>query len=237
VGIRKRWRRWPQSRRTRALVVAGVVGIVTLLVLAVFVLPPVMVSTTDVPDTVERLEAQNAIRTALIQALGGLVLLGGAALTATFSARTIRLNREGQITDRFTKAIDQLGDQRLDVKLGGIYALERIAQESPRDHWPIVEVLTAFLREHFPASDPEPSNAARDQGQGDRPSAQVRRPPADAQAALTVLGRRTGRIEEPGRLDLSRIDLPGANLSEAHLEGATLRGAHLERARLVQAHL
>jgi hypothetical protein len=53
--------------------------------------------------------------------------------------------REGQITDRFTKAIAQLGEQgpeKLAVRLGGIYALERIARDSERDHWPMMEVLT-----------------------------------------------------------------------------------------------
>jgi hypothetical protein len=36
------------------------------------------------------------------------------------------------VTDRYAKAIEQLGSGRLDVCIGGIYALERIAHESPR---------------------------------------------------------------------------------------------------------
>jgi hypothetical protein len=63
---------------------------------------------------------------------------------------------EGQITDRYTKAIEQLGavDQagknKLEVRLGGIYALERIAKESEKDHWPIMEVLTAYVHKNAP---------------------------------------------------------------------------------------
>jgi len=45
--------------------------------------------------------------------------------------RTLETTREGQITERFTRAIDQLGHAHLDVRLGGIYGLERIARDSP----------------------------------------------------------------------------------------------------------
>jgi hypothetical protein len=51
------------------------------------------------------------------------------------------------VTARYTKAIEQLGSDRLDVRIGGIYALERIAHDSPRDHPAMLEVLAAFIRE------------------------------------------------------------------------------------------
>jgi hypothetical protein len=57
--------------------------------------------------------------------------------------RTVEVTQEQQITERFTRAIDQLGNDKLSVKLGGIYALERIAKDSPKDHWQVMEVLTA----------------------------------------------------------------------------------------------
>jgi hypothetical protein len=76
---------------------------------------------------------------------------------------TFNLSREGQITDRFTKAIEQLGSlddkgkPKLEIRLGGIYALERIARDSERDHTVIMEVLTTYVREHSPrkADDPK----------------------------------------------------------------------------------
>jgi hypothetical protein len=43
-------------------------------------------------------------RTGLIAGLAGLAALGGLAVTA----RTYRLTEQGQITDRYTKAIEQL---------------------------------------------------------------------------------------------------------------------------------
>ena len=44
-----------------------------------------------------------------------------------------RLTEQGHITDRNTKAIEQLGSDKLDVHLGGIHGLERIAVDSKRD--------------------------------------------------------------------------------------------------------
>jgi hypothetical protein len=46
-----------------------------------------------------------------------------------------------------TKAIEQLGSGRLDVRIGGIYAVERTAHDSLRDHLAVLEVLAAFIRE------------------------------------------------------------------------------------------
>jgi hypothetical protein len=74
-------------------------------------------------------------------------------ITQEATTNSQELTREGQITDRFTKAIAQLGEQdpeKLAVRLGGIYALERIARESKEDHWPIMEMLTAYVRENAP---------------------------------------------------------------------------------------
>src|SRR5215217_223798 len=61
----------------------------------------------------------------------------------------LRQAEQGQITERFTRAIDQLGSEKLQIRLGGIYALERIAWDSPeRDYSTVMEVLTAYVREN-----------------------------------------------------------------------------------------
>ena len=85
-------------------------------------------------------------RTAILALLAGLIAVAG----AIFTGLSYRLNRSGQITERFTRAVDQLGNPTLDVRLGGIYALERIAHDSRDDHPQVVEVLTAYGREHAP---------------------------------------------------------------------------------------
>ena len=144
-------------------------------------------------------------------------LMAGMAFLATVpfqlvktwvNERQARTTEQGHITDRLTKAIEQLGSEKtikvrartyeflvgagehepehhsgrqiegerffrpveaenfefgswqtfeeiapnLEVRLGAIYALERIAQDSARDHIPIMETLCAYIRENAPAS-------------------------------------------------------------------------------------
>ena len=181
----------------------------------------------------------NEARKTLAQILGGAFVLFGLYL----SLETFILSSEGQITDRFSKAIEQLGtpgDDKLEVRLGGIYSLERIARDSKRDHPVVMEVLTAFVREHAKAKDP----------------AAVSGVATDVQSILTVLGRRELSYdrEEPDLhgttlmgaylfgahfegVNLLRANLEGANLWGAHLEGANLWGARLNGAILQLAHL
>ena len=102
--------------------------------------------------------------TAVDNARGRLLTLGAGLFAAgalVFTARNFTLSREGQVTDRYTKAIEQLGSDKLDVRIGGIYALERVARDSARDHPTVMEVLTAFIREHSREQWPVPGPAAR----------------------------------------------------------------------------
>ena len=172
----------------------------------------------------EYLELQNSYRATIVQALGGIALLFGLYLTW----RRLEIAGEGQITERFTRAIDQLGSEKLEVRLGGIYALERIARDSKRDHWPIMEVLTAYVRERSPA--PEKS---RDGEESDPKPVTP-----DIQAILTVVGRRRVEFDPPEQnLDLSGTNLSGAHLHRANLSGMDLCGANLSQAFLYEANL
>jgi hypothetical protein len=126
------WRWW----RYVALGLAGLVGLVGI-VLLIWRVPPALYA--YVPDPKDRAAAEASTRTGLIAGLAGLGALGSLAI----ATRTYWLTQQGQITDRYTKAIEQLGSDKLDVRLGGIYALERIATDSQRDHPTVVEVLSA----------------------------------------------------------------------------------------------
>jgi hypothetical protein len=176
----------------------------------------------------------------------------------------LRLTRQGQITERFTRAIEQLGatddkgEKKLEIRLGGIYALERIDKESPERayHATVMEVLTAYVRENAPwppkASNPPEegsvsnlaSNAATEQDkgveqQGKEPTV-WRRPPTDIQAILDVLERcEEDRVPEQHRvrLDLHEANLQGASLGTANLVKVNLQGANLQEAFLFGALL
>ncbi|WP_104017055.1 pentapeptide repeat-containing protein [Roseovarius nitratireducens] len=124
----------------------------------------------------------------------------------------------------------------LEVRIGAIYALERIAQDSDRDHVQIMEILCAYVRQNAPVTEQKPKVSA------------------DIQTALTVLGRRFGKekkrqqsvreTERRGefRLDLRHTCLNGAELIDRNFDDAVffnstfddafLNGAHFMRANL-----
>ena len=119
-----------------------------------------------------------------------------------------------------------------------IYALERIANDSERDHWPIMEVLCTYVRGNAPRL---PENAAK-QMKNDEAGPRTPKPRADIQAILTVLGRRNVTYETNAqRLDLHDSDLQGAffegNFRRADLAGANVSGAYLAGVVLVEASL
>jgi hypothetical protein len=191
----------------------------------------------DVPDAVKwqardsRLKLQNDARATLLQGLAGLAVLVGAYYTyrqVQTGRRQLDVAQQGQVTERFTRAIDQLGNENLDVRLGGIYALERIARDSPDDHATIAEILTAYIRTHAPWPPTLPGHDVDPVPIDDVPELKVRAP--DAQASLTVLGR-GGFAEQPpvvgDQLDLHEVDLRRAKLFYANLVGADLHGANL----------
>ncbi len=176
--------------------------------------------------------------TALDNARGRLLTLGAGLFAAgalVFTARNFTLSREGQVTDRYTKAIEQLGSDKLDVRIGGIYALERVARDSARDHPTVMEVLTAFIREHSHEQWPPPDDPGRGQERSTGPD-QERSMRPDVRAALTVVGRRATR-RDIGSIDLGGATLPGAILRYAVLTYANLGGADLTGADLVRADL
>ncbi len=174
-----------------------------------------------------------ALQTARDAARGRLIAFGAGLFAAGalfYTARSFSLSRQGQVTDRYTKAIEQLGsDKGLDVRIGGIYALERITHDSPRDHPTIMEVLAAFIREHSREQWPQGKPAAQ-------PPERTTRP--DVQAAVTVIGRRIVQYDSPRQpINLVAAQLTGADLSRADLTGANLTGADLSRADLSGAKL
>ena len=177
------------------------------------------------------LAARSDVRTAAIQALAGLAVIVGTVLTARAALATIRQTREGQLTDRFAAAVDHLGSNELIKRLGGIQALARVARQSRLDHWPAMEVLSAYLRTQHPVCrEAEPMREDA---------------PPEVRAIAAVLRERdsSGEQRKRGqRLDLFKVDLrkarlEGADLREANLVECDLRGAFLSGAKLAGAHL
>ena len=190
----------------------------------------------------------NDYRKTALQFAGGLVVAFGLILTYRRIRATERANEileEGQVTERFTRAIEQLGSNETAIRLGGIYALERIGRDSPKDHWTVVEVLSAFIRENATEFANRPSRFSESES-GDWPASEAS-VQTDIQAALTALCRREKRGEESA-IDLRgcwlrgykferRSDLSNCLLSDSELQGCTIINCNLSNADLCRSSL
>lgn len=221
-----RGRRWPRT----FLIGWVVLGAACLAVLIIWMLPSLLTRHPHIEAANDRHAAINGTRAVLVAAViavGAVGSLAYAARTYRLSTRTLGISQQtyaltqrGQFTDRYTNAVAQLGDKdSLEVRLGGIYALERLMADGARDQPTILEILAGWIRERTTSLTPVPQRVS-----------------TDVQAALTVIGRRTPfDAERP--IDLRRTILPKADLSAAHLENAILLYAHLERAFLRRVRL
>jgi hypothetical protein len=120
----------------------------------------------DLTDA-ETLKAENDVRTTLVQAVGGLALASGAIVTYRAfrhtrleQDRAYQLSQSQQVTESFAKAVEQLGHDQAPVRLGAMYALERLAQDNPPRRQTIVDVLCAYLR--MPYTVPPSGESAAD---------------------------------------------------------------------------
>ncbi len=167
--------------------------------------------------------------------------------------------------ERFSKAVEMLGkNDSIHLRLGGIYALESIADDSneaaPDENYrQVLEVLTAFVRENAPYPPKEQTQQAETQATlteqspeagedipeaGEDTKEELLPLPTDIQAVLTVLKRRKHKDKDweqypldLRKTDLRRAHLESARLQRAQLESANLKGANLWLAKLQGADL
>lgn len=136
---------------------------------------------------------------------------GGHAVVHRPQLRT----QPGRSCDRpVHKAVGQLGDDSSPVRVGGVYALERIGHDSAKDRTTIIYVLGAFIRERSRVPDRE------------------ERPPEDLLAGIRVAGRLLQRSDV--QLDLTEANLRNTDLSHLPSQQVILQGAVLEGAQLPQ---
>ncbi|MGW5210871.1 pentapeptide repeat-containing protein [Streptomyces sp. NPDC004051] len=178
--------------------------------------------------------------------LPGLAALGALLFTwmqVGQAGKELRISEQGQITTRFNAAIGNLGSQSLDIRLGGIYALQRIMEDSVRDHPAVVSVLGAYAQRHAGSS-----TESLKKPLGDISDSVTPKP--DVLAAIATLARRNPDRDAGAFIDLSKTDLrglhfpgkaaiklPGVSLYNADLRHTDLRGADLRAANLNGAHL
>ncbi|WP_194893304.1 pentapeptide repeat-containing protein [Catenulispora pinisilvae] len=212
AGVQKRYRRVLTLRRDReprpyrprpfpaiyaALLVAGVIGTAGVYLLLLWLIPGAKANRLDVAKT-------------------ALLVVGGSGAVAglyvayrkqrTDEANHIR-DQDKLFTERYTQAIAQLGNTAAAVRLGGVYALARIADDSERDGQTCMEVLCAYLCIPYDPNTADPGEV------------KVR-----AAAQATVFARL--RPDHKSFWANAVVDLSGARLTNVSLRHAKTAGAY-----------
>jgi len=193
-----------------------------------------------------------------------------AAHQTEFDEKQAELEEDAKTGERLSKAIEHLGagdpgdKEKLHIRLGAIYELKRLAQDSTRDKENIVQILTAFIKsyphEEGQAWTQDVETAARllspltrelieETAEGASEKGRVNPPKYVFEATEALSGfavEKNGLLCNEyiewneinvGWLNVDNIVLLGADLSLANLEGTYLTKANLYGANLCLANL
>ena len=188
----------------------------------------------------------------ILGGLGALFLIYAAIRQAQVAAdrheAQTKADQQRRITESFSKAVEQLGSDKLELRLGAIFALERLSKESPDDYWTIMEVLAAFVRDRMRYTTIMDRlserayfqwlDAGRPEGRSDEfwieavRQEHLQETPTDITAILTVIRRRSAENQRHEEENRRQFDL-----RQTYLMRTVFRGIRLERAIFVEAHL
>lgn len=169
----------------------------------------------------------DAIRTAssIVLGAGG----GAALLLAARRQRTSELDlvqkdhdaTERRVTELYGKAADQLGNDKAPVRLAGLYALERLAEDNTAHRQTIVNLVCAYLRMPFePPVDAGGRTRPRDENRVQE--LEVRK----AAQSMLVSHLRQGEGHWAGiDLNLTNATLVRLTMTHAEVRSATFAGA------------
>ena len=153
---------------------------------------------------------------ALIFALWRSIVSSRQADAARFQADTAQLVL---LNERYQRGAEMLGHEKLVVRVGGIYALQLLSQEHPREYRSqIMNLLCAVVRSTLWFDGP-----MNEQG---LPSFRLSIQP-DAQQAIVAIGEMRGSSVTSEGGPYPRLNLSGSNLKNAQLDDLDLSGVPL----------
>ncbi|MFE7271191.1 pentapeptide repeat-containing protein [Streptomyces sp. NPDC057623] len=164
------------------------------------------------------------------------MMLPGVAALATLAftwvsvsqvSEELTISEQGQIADRYDKAMERLDDGSANIRRGAIFSLQGIMEDSPRQQPAVIYALSEYIRTH--ATEKPAKNTSKN------PSKTEKAP--DIQAALSVLGQRDPAHDGDRPIDLRGVQLAGVDLHGADLSRANLAGAVLSQGNLEDTHL
>ena len=147
-------------------------------------------------------------------------------IAVSHTQQQTQASRDLLVSNQIAKGFEELGQEQLGLRVGGLFELEGVMKISKQYHQPILETLTLFVRITNMAGiacPPLPGGAQS--------------PSVDIEVALTILGRRDHRLDAGDGADLHGAKICGADLNHAHFEGDQFDQAHLEGANFTDAHL
>ena len=190
--------------------------------------------------------------------IGGLIAIGFGIWRGVVADRQAKASQDqaktsqrGLLNERYQKGAEMLGSEVLAVRLGGIYALQHLAEDEPElYHVPIMRLFCAFMRNLPDYTDKTATTS---------PLTEIyeKKFRSDVMGIMRAIGNRSDadvELEKKGecRIVLPAVDLSGAslikanltdvvlfatNLTNANLAGANLAGASLAGANLAAANL
>ena len=164
--------------------------------------------------------------------IAGVIALPLALWRSWVAERQTRISEQGLLRDRYQRGAEMLGNELLSARLGGIYALQRLAGDHPDEyHMQVIELLCAFVRHPAQA---ELTTDWRNVNLDElfRQSSPLRE---DVQAVMNAIENRSHTGRELERLLNFQLDFHSANLAKAHLDLFDLSGANLNGANLMGA--
>ncbi|MCY4031982.1 MAG: pentapeptide repeat-containing protein [Hyphomicrobiales bacterium] len=187
-----------------------------------------------------------------------LILLTAGLIGWYFLFKRTRVAEQSLTVDQLTHAINQLTNENLAVRLGGILGLEQIAETQEEERKKIARILVTFIRTHATKDSEEvKKNLATYKSPNFETEEEFdayRTLRLDIEAAVNALASIASKLEKQEQFgkqhnetkhdlcDLQNTDLRGlrfvkANLSRFNLIGADMSGAWLAGAKLMDAYL
>lgn len=168
--------------------------------------------------------------------VAGAIALALALWRSRVADRQANIAQQSLLNERYQKGAEMLGSEVLSVRLGGVYALQSLAQENPEQyHIQIMRLFCAFARcpTRNPTLKSELDENRQDALQGIR---------QDVEAMMqAICSRPESRIAleriADFRLDLRGADLHGMQLLDADLSNAMLHHSNLSRVNFANTDL
>ena len=118
--------------------------------------------------------------------------------SSAVATKQFELSELTRINDQYVRSVDQLGNDRTEVRLGGLYGLIHVAEASKEFQTQVVELLAAYIRKNATEAKLTTADGA---GRVE-----------EVQAALNILGR------------VYVGHTPAINLKDAYLKNCVLHG-------------